>query len=47
MTEAGYDFEIIAANVDEVHEERATLHELTMANAAAKSRFIAQQHPAP
>jgi septum formation protein len=45
MTEAGYDFEIIAANVDEIHEERATLHELTMANAAAKARFIAAQHP--
>lgn len=45
MTEAGYDFAIIAANVDEVHEERASLHELTMANAAAKARFIAQQYP--
>ena len=45
MTEAGYDFEIIAANVDEVHEETATLHELTMANAVAKARHIARLHP--
>ena len=45
LTEAGYDFEIMAANVDEVHEERATLHALTMANAVAKARHIAHQQP--
>jgi septum formation protein len=45
MTEAGYDFEIEAANVDEVHEERASLHELTMANAAAKARHTGRAHP--
>lgn len=45
MAEAGYDFEIIASNVDEVHDERASLHELTTENAAAKARLIARQHP--
>lgn len=45
MTEAGYDFEIIAANVDEVHDEQVSLHELTMENAAAKARHIAAQFP--
>lgn len=45
MTEAGYDFEIMASNVDEVHDEQASLHELTMENAAAKARHIARQHP--
>ena len=45
MTEAGYEFEILASHVDEVHDERASLHELTMENAAAKARHIARQHP--
>ena len=45
LTEAGYDFEIIASNVDEVHEERATLHALTMSNAVAKAGHIARLHP--
>lgn len=45
MTEAGYVFEIIAANVDELHDECMSLHALTMANAAAKARLIAAQHP--
>ena len=44
MEEAGYEFEIIASNVDEVHDEKASLHELTMENAAAKARHVAQQH---
>ena len=46
MTEAGYDFEIIVAGVEEVHDERAALHELTMANARSKARHISRQHPA-
>ena len=46
MAEAGYDFEIIAANVNEVHDELAALHDLTMENAAAKAHHIARQHPA-
>ena len=45
LTEAGYDFVIQAANVDEVHDEAASLHALTMENAAAKARHIA--HTAP
>ncbi len=45
LTEAGYRFEIDAANVEEVHEETASLHELTMENAAAKARHIAARHP--
>lgn len=44
LTEAGYRFEIDAANVDEVHEETASLHELTMANAAAKARHVAARN---
>jgi septum formation protein len=45
MQEAGYDFEVRAANVDEVHEETASLHALTMANARTKARHLAQQCP--
>ncbi len=45
MTEAGYAFEIIASNVDEVHHETTSLHELTMENAVAKASHIARQHP--
>jgi len=45
MTEAGYDFEIVPANVEEFHDERAGLHELTMQNAAAKAWHIARQKP--
>ena len=45
MTEAGYAFEVIAANVDELHDERVSLYDLTMANAAAKARLIADQFP--
>jgi septum formation protein len=45
LGEAGYDFEIRAANVDEVHDEAASLHDLTMENAAAKARHIAQGAP--
>jgi septum formation protein len=46
LTEAGYDFEIHAAHVDEVHDEAAPLHVLTMENAAAKARCIAARFPA-
>lgn len=45
MEESGYDFEVRAANVDEVHDETASLHALTMANARAKARHLAQQCP--
>ena len=45
MAEAGYDFEIEPANVEEVHDERTGLHELTMQNAAAKAWCIARQNP--
>ncbi len=45
LTEAGYAFEVIAANVDELHDERVSLSDLTMANAAAKARLIADQFP--
>ncbi len=45
MTEAGYAFEVIAANVDELHDERVSLQDLTMANAAAKAGLIADQFP--
>ena len=45
MEEAGFWFEVIAANVDEFHDEKTGIHELTMENAAAKARFIAKQHP--
>lgn len=44
LTEAGYDFEIIAANVEESHDERMPLHALTMENAAAKARHIARRY---
>jgi septum formation protein len=45
LTEAGYGFEICAANVDEVHDEAASLHDLTMENAAAKARHVARLFP--
>ncbi len=45
LDEAGYVFEIHAPNVDEAHDESASLQDLTMENAAAKARFIAEQFP--
>jgi septum formation protein len=45
MEEAGFNFEVLAPNVEEVHDERASLHELTMANAKAKARHMAVRHP--
>lgn len=45
MEEAGYAFEVRAANVDEVHEETGSLRTLTMANARAKARHLAGQFP--
>ncbi len=45
MTEAGYSFEIIASSVEEVHNEKVPLHELTMENAAAKAWHVARRYP--
>lgn len=45
LQEAGYEFEIVPPNVDEVHEERGSLREMTMENAAAKARHIVRMHP--
>lgn len=45
MTEAGYDFRVEPSNVEEVHDERAGLNELTMENAAAKARHAAALFP--
>lgn len=45
MTEAGYDFRVEPSNVEEVHDESAGLHELTMENAAAKARHAAALFP--
>jgi septum formation protein len=45
MTEAGYDFEVEAANIDEVHDDRGSLHDLTMANAVGKAKLIAAGKP--
>jgi len=45
MQKAGYEFAIMASNVEELHDERAGLHELTMANAKAKAQHIARLQP--
>ena len=45
MEEAGYDFRVEPSNVEEVHDESAGLHELTMENAAAKARHAAELFP--
>ena len=45
MMEAGYHFEIEPSNVEELHDERTGLHELTMRNAAAKAWHVARQNP--
>ena len=45
LTEAGYAFEAIPANVDEAHDASLTPPELTCANARLKAHAISQQRP--
>jgi septum formation protein len=45
MEEAGFNFDVMPANVEEAHDERVSLHELTRANAKAKARHIAARRP--
>lgn len=45
LTEAGYAFDAIPANVDEAHDPTLTPPELTCANARLKALAISQNHP--
>ena len=45
MEEAGYEFEIIVPNVEEVHDESLTCEELTIENAKLKALVVARMRP--
>ena len=45
LTEAGYTFEAIPANVEEAHDDTLTPPVLTCANAGLKADAISLQHP--
>ncbi len=45
MTEAGLRFVVVAAEVEEVHDEAMPVGELTRLNAALKAEWVAARHP--
>ncbi|MES2706730.1 MAG: Maf family protein [Verrucomicrobiota bacterium] len=45
MREAGLEFEVVAAQVEEEHDERAPLDILTRANAVLKASWVADHRP--
>ena len=45
LTDAGYDFEVLAPAVDELHSDRLTLREATSYNALHKGLAVARVHP--
>lgn len=45
MREAGLTFEVMAAQVEEAHDERAPLDILTRANAVLKASWVADRRP--
>lgn len=45
LAEAGYDFEVVAPEVEEQHSEKLTVRELTSYNALRKGLAVARQHP--
>ena len=45
MREAGLDFIVVPAGIEEVHDETAPVAELTRLNAALKANWVAGRHP--
>lgn len=45
MREAGLDFIVVPAGIEEVHDEAAPVAELTRLNAALKANWVAERHP--
>ncbi|MEO5717116.1 MAG: Maf family protein [Chthoniobacterales bacterium] len=45
LTDAGYDFEVVAPAVEELHSERLTVREATSYNALRKGLAVARAHP--
>lgn len=45
MREAGLEFEVVPAEVEEAHDEAASPVELTRLNAARKAGWVAERHP--
>ena len=45
LTEAGYEFEVVAPEVEEQHFEKLTVRELTSYNALRKGLVVARAHP--
>ncbi len=45
LTEAGYDFEVVAPEVEELHSEKLTVREATSYNALRKGLAVARAHP--
>lgn len=45
MTEAGLDFTVVTAEVEEFHDEAVPVAELTRQNAALKAEWVAARHP--
>ena len=45
MTEAGYDFEVISPEVEEIADESIPVAELSLENAKLKAAAVAKHHP--
>lgn len=45
LTEAGYDFEVMTPEVEELHSEKLTVREATSYNALRKGLAVARAHP--
>lgn len=45
LTEAGYDFEVVTPEIEELHSEKLTVREATSYNALRKGLAVARAHP--
>lgn len=45
LREAGFDFQVIAPNVEEAHDASMTCEDLTVENARRKACLVAREHP--
>lgn len=45
MDEAGYDYQVIVPDIEEIHDTAIPIRELTAMNAKIKAQAIAPQHP--
>ena len=45
LADAGYDFEVVAPTVEELHSDKLTLREATCYNALRKGLAVARAHP--